>query len=305
MDFTHLRTFVAVAEEGHLTRAAERLHISQPAASAHIRALERSFDVVLFDRTPRGLELTEVGRALLQRAQQVLAEARAFTHQARQLSGQIMGSLVLGGNSDPAASRIAQIICRMREVHPLIALQVFARSSSTALQGVMIGELDAAFLIAHAVNPGLASLKLRRVNYCVAGPAHMADAIRAADWAGIARLPWITTARGNSYALMLDRLFGGRNLELNSVMEADNDGTIRALIAAGVGLSLVREDIAREAEQAGTMCIWPGAVTSTDLRFVYPRNRADDPVMRALVEMVKVVWPAAGEENTSAENGLG
>ena len=62
MELTQLRTFVAVAQEGHLTRAAERLHISQPAASAHIRALESSFEVQLFVRTNRGLELTEAGR---------------------------------------------------------------------------------------------------------------------------------------------------------------------------------------------------------------------------------------------------
>ena len=75
MDLTQLRTFVAVAQEGHLTRAAERLHISQPAASTHVRALEAYLQVQLFARTNRGLELTAAGRRLADSAERVLSSA--------------------------------------------------------------------------------------------------------------------------------------------------------------------------------------------------------------------------------------
>src|SRR5690606_17339909 len=93
MDLTQLRTFVAVAQEGHLTRAAERLHISQPAASAHIRALESFFELQLFTRTNRGLELTVAGQRLAEGAGRVLGSTLELTSLARELRGGKVGRL--------------------------------------------------------------------------------------------------------------------------------------------------------------------------------------------------------------------
>ncbi len=293
MDLTHLRTFVAVAEEQHLTRAAERLHISQPAASAHIRALEKTFDIVLFERGNRNLELTSAGQTLMHQARQVLAEAQAFKSAARQLSGQTKGSLILGSNNDPALSHIAEVAGWMRDTYPLIALQLQAQSSAAMLQSTRTGELDAAFLLAQSVDDSLGCLILRPVNYCVAGSPKWREALQQADWAALARLPWITAAQGNSYARMLERLFGDKGLEVNSVVETDNDAVIRALIKAGVGISLVREDLAMEAQQAGLMSVWPHATATTQLMFVYPNSRAGDPLISALIKAVKAVWPNA------------
>ncbi len=84
-DLVQLRTFVAVAEEQHLTRAAERLFISQSAASAHVRAIEERLETQLFDRTPRGLALTQTGRLLVQKARTLLNEESLFSSFAREL----------------------------------------------------------------------------------------------------------------------------------------------------------------------------------------------------------------------------
>src|SRR5215831_12904146 len=89
MELNRLRSFAAVAEAGHLTRAAEKLHISQPALSAQIKALEDELDLSLFERTPAGMTLTEAGKRLLGEAEKVLAAAQALRAEARSLKGEI------------------------------------------------------------------------------------------------------------------------------------------------------------------------------------------------------------------------
>ena len=89
MELYQLRSFIAVAELAHLTRAAERLHVSQPALSAQIKALEDELGVHLFERTPAGMTLTAAGKRLLPEAAKVLADAAALYGKARAMEGEV------------------------------------------------------------------------------------------------------------------------------------------------------------------------------------------------------------------------
>ena len=91
MELYQLRSFAAVAELGHLTRAAEKLHISQPALSAQIKALEDELDLTLFERTSTGMTLTAAGKRLLAEADKILAASQTFEAEARALKGGVSG----------------------------------------------------------------------------------------------------------------------------------------------------------------------------------------------------------------------
>ena len=293
MDLTHLRTFVAVAHEGHLTRAAERLHISQPAASTHIRTLEKELDVELFARTNRGLELTAAGRRLAESAERVLAAAVELTSLARELRGSIGGKLFLGTNADPVLSRLGTLVARLRERHPLLELGVEMRSSLATKQGVRAGELDAGFLLGATIEPGLAGLLLDTLRYRVVGPAAWRARLHAADWKALAALPWITTAAGTSNHEMRESLFRRQGLDVHAAVEANNDLLLRSLIVDGLGIGLVREDHAERGERDGVYAISPLARAETHLQFVYPDARAEDPLIQAVVAIVRELWPEA------------
>lgn len=293
MDLTQLRTFVAVAQERHLTRAAERLHISQPAASAHIRALEAEFQIRLFDRGNRGLELTEVGRRLVQKAEHVLDAALELSSLAGDIRGDVSGTMVLGTNTDPELSRIGPLIASLRGSYPLLDLRVEVRSSVVTLQGIRNGELMAGFVVGSSGGPGLAGLSLVGINFCIAGPAAWRDKIHAADWKALARLPWIITAPGTSNHEILKQFFAARECQPNHVVEVNNDLLIRTMVVEGVGIGLIREDRARQAEESGLMSLSPLGVGRTNLLFVYLQSRCDDPVLRALISSVQALWPDA------------
>ena len=110
MEIYQLRAFVTVAKIGHLTRAAEALHVTQPAVTGQIKALEEELGIALFDRRPGRIALTRAGERLLPEAEKVLAAAGSLLGQARELQGEVSGSLVIGTVGDPDSLRLGSLL---------------------------------------------------------------------------------------------------------------------------------------------------------------------------------------------------
>jgi DNA-binding transcriptional LysR family regulator len=158
MELRHLRYFIAVAEEGHITRAAERLGMQQPPLSQQIRALERELDVQLLRRKPRGVELTEAGRALLADARAILAHIdHAFATTRRTARGE-QGRIAVGFTSSaPFHPFVPRVIRAFRDGFPLIALTLEESGTTELIDDLRHERLDAAFIRTPVTDPlGLA-----------------------------------------------------------------------------------------------------------------------------------------------------
>jgi DNA-binding transcriptional LysR family regulator len=259
-----------------------------------VRAVEEALDTVLFVRTNRSLELTHAGRLLLKKAKELLNEATVFTSFAREIRGKTEGHLVIGSSSDPTASRIGSIVSSLRERHPYVSVELRARPSSGTRQGLKTGEIDVGIFLGRPVDPELAHVCLGTERFVLAGPAAWQQQIASADWTALAALPWATpTDNSMAYAVMLNQLFGDRGLELNSVVQFDNEAVGRAMIHAGVGMMLVREEHARRGVQEGTLAVSPIAHAEFTLLLAHTASRSDDPLIRAFVETACVAWPDA------------
>jgi DNA-binding transcriptional LysR family regulator len=292
IDLVQLRTFVAVAEEQHLTRASERLHISQSAASAHVRAVEDCLDTQLFVRTNRSLELTKDGQLLLRQAKTLLNEASQFQSFARELHGKTKGTLVIGASSEPLASRIGDVIAALRERYPLINVDLRARPSSGTRQALKTGEIDLGMLLGRPIDAGFTYYQLSTVQFRVAGPAAWKKQISTANWGELASMPWILpTSSSIAYTLMMDQLFKSKGFEPNGVATFDNAALGRALLEAGVGLMLIREEYALQGEKSGLLSISPIAQAQFGLFISHLASRRNDPLIRAFVESVSISWP--------------
>jgi DNA-binding transcriptional LysR family regulator len=147
-------------------------------------------------------------------------------------------------------------------------------------------------LLGRAVDAGFTYYKLRNVSFRVAGPVQWKQQIESATWAELASLPWITPSDSSmAYTEMLKHLFADRGLELNSVVRFDSAALGRAMLEAGVGLMLMREELADQGLEQGTLAVSPIARAEYELFLTHLASRRNDPLIRAFLEAATDVWP--------------
>jgi len=292
IDLAQLRTFVGVAEEEHLTRAAERLHMSQSAASAHVRAIEENLDIELFIRTNRSLKLTSAGELLLKRARDLLNEANEFQSFARELRGKMEGQLVASSSSDPSISRVAEIVATMHLRHPLVQIDLRARQSAGTRQELKTGELDVGVILGPSRDPSLIHYELTQIKFRIVGPVEWKEQIQNADWTALAAMPWITPMDSSkAYSDMIAGMFETRGLKPNTVVRFDNSALARSMLLSGMGLMLMREEHALEDESNGILTIAPLGITQLPLFIAHQVYRKKDPLIVAFMEAAEHIWP--------------
>ncbi|HEY2224922.1 LysR family transcriptional regulator [Actinomycetospora sp.] len=142
LELRQLRTFLAVAAELHFSRAARRLHVSQPALSQQIRALERTLGAALFDRSSRATELTPAGRVLLDAAPRVLFEAERAQSLVTQAANGAVGLLNVGSVGTALASITPRILRSVRAYFPDLQLEVSQQDTAAQLVALADGSLD-------------------------------------------------------------------------------------------------------------------------------------------------------------------
>ncbi len=290
MELYHLKTFVAVADEGHLTRAAERLHSSQPAVSSHVKTLEEELGVSLFIRTPKGMRLTGEGEILRDKAMTALSTIDDMRQKAGALKKERAGTVKLGLHIDPRHLRISEFMSFMGSNHPKIDFHLLQKWSKEQPTELRKRGIDAGFIYGAPDQPGLASSLLKKFNTSIARPAAWRDRLRGADWKDVAEMPWVWTPCGCTLWDIASKEFKKRGLKPKKSPIADQEYIVTTLVSSGIGLSFMIEEDARDAVKRGEMIQWGRVVGSIDLMFIYHEKRADSPLLQAVLEGVKAVW---------------
>src|SRR4051794_34241978 len=173
MELRHLRYFVAIAEERSFTRAAEKLWIAQPGLSTQIRRLEEELGVRLFERHTRGVDLTEAGELLLDRARATLAAAEAARSTGRDLEAGLVGSVRLGVATCAGWSGTSGLLARFGRDWPEVEVTVSESYGGTLVRDLRDGRLDAVLAPAMFATAELRQLKMGREPWLVlAGASH-------------------------------------------------------------------------------------------------------------------------------------
>ncbi len=142
MTLEQLRIFVAVAERLHMTQAAQALRITQSAASAAIAALEQRYNVRLFNRVGRGLELSEAGRVFLPEAKEVLMRSETASQALNEIAGLKRGSVRIAASQTVANYWLPRHIVRFAQLHPAVDLSLTVGNTQQVAQAVLEGAAD-------------------------------------------------------------------------------------------------------------------------------------------------------------------
>lgn len=245
MDLRHMRHFVAVAEELHFGRAAKRLNMAQPPLSQSIKRLEVDLGVDLFDRSRRGVDLTDAGRVFLDEARRTLAQAelaRKMTQREAERVPEIRVCFV-----GPALYRILpDLIVRYRAARPDVHVRLFERASPDQITGMLAGDFDIGFITTGVLRPaGCETLLVERAPFVAAVPADwplaQGDSVSLAELAEQAfiRPPQRYAAQYTPPEADTFSVFKDAGVMPRVTQEATQTNTSLSLVGAGLGCSLV------------------------------------------------------------------
>ena len=293
MELYQLRTFVAVAEEGNFTKAGKRIHATQPAVSAHIKALEDELGVQLFDRAPRGVELTKAGSELMEDAIEVLSAAQKLQAHAVTLGGEVSGRIALGLCTDSAYLKVSSLLAGMNDRFPKLNLKLVQSPSGVILTELRAKNLDAGFIFSGNPYGDLEAIKLAEPKYCIAGAAKWKGELDLAGPQELSAFTWVMPTSSCPFRELQLQIFKDHAITPARTIGADSEEVIRPLVVEGKALSLVRYD-----EMAELLASGKGAVCSSlghhpvEVNFVYRKAQADEPALAALIETVREIWGA-------------
>lgn len=246
MELRHLRYFVAVANAGHITRAAESLGMQQPPLSQQIRALEEELGVTLFNRHPKGVALTEAGRLLQAEAVRLLADAQALQERMAAFVRGERGRVLIGFTSSAAAhSFTPESLRACRKRYPEIRLEVSENNAAEITEAVMHGRLHCGFLRVPVSRPdGLVFEELLLEDSLLAIPLDHRLARDKAKPVNLKELHGehlILVRRPGAPGLYANLLAAcaRQKVQVHLAAEVDRMMTNLNLVAAGVGLSVV------------------------------------------------------------------
>jgi DNA-binding transcriptional LysR family regulator len=259
MELRQLEYFVAVADERNFTRAAARLHVSQPGVSAQIRQLERELGQTLLDRSGRVTRLTEAGQAVLPFARAALSAVAGARVAVDELSGLLRGHVAVGMVGQVASLDIPGLLAGFHQRHPAIEITLAEGSSDHLAEGVRTGAYDLAFIGVAPSSPwsrdaqrGLGEQVIADEPIVAAigadpGPAGLgaladATSVTLAEIAGQAliSLPVGTGLRAN-----VDAAYTAAGLRAHVTFEASDPRTLARLAARGLGLAFLPASVAR------------------------------------------------------------
>lgn len=241
MDINALKTFIAVAEKGSFSLAADKLFLTQPAVSKRIAALEKEFKARLFDRIGKLTLLTEAGENLLINSRRILAEVEESHRVIINLSKHIGGKLRLGISHHIGLHRLPPVLREYTKLYPQVQLDIRFLDSEEGCQAIEQGKIEIALVTLPSTPEKMLSVKTIWDDplSVLVNESHPLNEIENPSLLMLAQYPAILPARTTFTRGIIEKAFHRRGTELNVVFETNYLETIRMMVNIGLGWSIL------------------------------------------------------------------
>lgn len=238
MDLRQLRVFVEIVRQGSFTRAAEQLHVAQPAVSISIRKLEEELDLTLLNRQEKRVTLTAEGENLLRHAERILDNLAAAETEMAELRGLTHGEVRIGIPPMMSSYYFPQIIRKFRDVYPNLKLSVNGEGAASIQRMISRGEIDMGVIAGQKLMDGLESQHFLREEIVACVPLdHPLAGRQAISLSEFLQEPLILFKEGYYMRELMDELIGGEELQPQVVFETNLFSLVRSLIKQKLGIS--------------------------------------------------------------------
>lgn len=288
MDIYQLKTFVTIAKEGSITRASEILFISQPAVSAHIKAIEDEVGFALFERTPRGMNLTDEGCRLLIKAEQTLAAHQNLIHEAKNIKGNLPTHIRLGSNRTPSAHLLGKLLATLAKEMPDTEIHIEYGSSAEIMEAICKNQLDAGFYAdTGMICDDLHSCKVDEFGVYLTAPSDWQININDLNAEQLSQLPWLCPVSNSCCGHIAEHFFETKKFRPIKPINVDQEKVTKTLISGGVGLGFLHADTALEAAEKGEIKLLGDVQQYVPVYFAVFAKRLHEPLIHSLLQMIK------------------
>jgi LysR family nitrogen assimilation transcriptional regulator len=280
MDIVQLKTLIHVAELGSLSKAADRLHIAQPALSRQIRQLEKELGAYLFERHGRGMQITEVGRDVLAHATRIMEEMESIRSSVAGGKATLRGSVVIGTTPTIAAIVTVPLLREIKQTHPQLGVRFASAFSGYLLDWVQRGEIEVAISYDPPPLHTLRIVPVMMENLMLVGPATAGlQTNMPIAFSTLANEQLVLPSSRHGLRIILENCAKEAGIKLVPAVEADELGAMIDLVCNDFGVTVLPLASVYAQLQAGTLSAAP-LTDPTPMRkrvLVYPADRPVSP----------------------------
>jgi DNA-binding transcriptional LysR family regulator len=301
-----LRTFLKVARRLSFSRAAEELHLTQPAVSAHIRKLERAIGGPLFEQIGRRVSLTATGQVVYRYAEHMMALEDELRAEIADVQDICQGALAIGTSTTVGISALPDLLRRYRQANPLVRLQVRIGNFSEVVHGLLDGALDVGLMPKEIVDPSLDD-RLESVPVIedelvlVVAPGHRWTEASTVEPDELAGEPFVLPGAGSRLRRQVEDFLSPYGVTPDVVAESNSLIAIARVVETGIGVSLISRLAVTDELAQGRLCEVPlrDIGTLRPVYFMIHRDKHRTPAIRAF----QALLPPLPDAPTTAEHG--
>lgn len=292
MSDRRLQVFHTVAKLLSFTKAAESLHMTQPAVTFQVRQLEEQFNTRLFDRTHNRISLTDAGRVIYEHAGKIFELYSQMEMSVREITGEISGTLTLGASTTIAEYMLPALLGNFRSEYPDINIQLKVSNTDGIVSMIENNEIDLGVVEAPVQNKNLIVDICREDSLvCVVPNNHPLGSRDSASITDIMEYPFICREEGSGTREVINEYLEGHNMQegaLKLSMELGSPEAIKGAVEAGMGISIVSSaTIGKELDLHSLKAVELDPPLSRPFSFVYKKQKFRVQAMEELLAFAK------------------